>query len=137
MEKLLSIVIPVYNAEKYLHLSIESVLKNDYKNFELILIDDGSSDNSLEICKRFADSDKRIKVFTQENKGTSATRNRGLELAKGEYVAFLDSDDWVDKDMYSYLISILNKNPEVAYAECGKYGIIIREKKCCITNRNT
>lgn len=120
MEKLLSIVIPVYNAEKYLHLSIESVLKNEYKNFELILIDDGSLDSSFEICQHYANNDKRISVFRQKNKGTSETRNRGLELAKGEYVAFLDSDDWIDKDMYSYLISILEKNPDVAYAECGK-----------------
>lgn len=120
MEKLLSIVIPVYNAEKYLNLSIESVLKNDYKNFELILIDDGSSDDSLKICKRFADQDKRISVFTQKNKGAAETRNRGLSLANGEYVAFLDADDWIDKDMYSYLISILEENPDVAYAECGK-----------------
>lgn len=120
MQKLLSVIIPVYNVEKYLHLSVESVIKNDYKNFELILIDDGSSDNSLEICRKYAEQDGRISVYTQENQGVSKTRMRGMSLAKGDYLAFLDSDDWMDRNMYSYLISILDENPDVAYAECGK-----------------
>lgn len=109
---------PVYNAEKFLDISIPSVLNQDYRNIELILVNDGSTDNSLEICKKYADSDKRIVLINQENKGIAGARNNGLETAKGEYITFIDNDDWVDKDIYTYLINILD-NSDVAFAECG------------------
>jgi len=93
----ISIIIPVYNAENYLDRCINSVLSQTYKNFELILIDDFSSDKSLHICKEFAAKDTRINLLINEvNKGVSFTRNKGLNIAKGEFITFVDSDDWVN-----------------------------------------
>lgn len=97
---LISIIIPVYKAEKYLHCCVDSVLAQSFTNFELILIDDGSPDNSGTICDEYAKQDRRIKVFHQENQGVSAARNLGIEQAKGEWIAFIDSDDWVENTMY-------------------------------------
>lgn len=99
----ISIIVPVYNAENCLSRCVESLLGQSYTSFELILVDDGSSDNSLSICKRFA-ADKRVKIIHQENGGVSSARNKGLELAKGDYVAFVDADDWVNKDYLSSFV---------------------------------
>ena len=93
--KFVSIIVPIYNAEKYLEVCIQSILRQSHKNFELILVNDGSQDNSLEICKRLQKEDERIKVFTKENGGASNARNYGMEKATGEYVTFVDSDDIV------------------------------------------
>lgn len=101
-----SIIIPVYNREKILNKCIYSVLGQSFDDFELILVDDGSRDKSLEICNSFAKTDKRVKVITQENTGPSAARNNGLEHATGEYVVFIDSDDYINKD---YLLKINDK----------------------------
>lgn len=104
MTPLISVIIPVYNVEKYITVSINSILKQAYNNLEVILVDDGSVDNSGNICDNFAKSDNRIKVIHKANSGVSAARNTGLEEATGEYVCFIDSDDYVTegyiKDMY-------------------------------------
>ena len=98
MENLIiSIIIPVYNTEKYLQECIDSVRQQSYKNLELIFINDGSTDNSSVILDRAAESDTRIKIVEQENSGLSAARNRGMREASGDYIMFLDSDDWLDK----------------------------------------
>lgn len=96
---LISIIVPVYNAEKYLHRCIDSILAQTFSDFELLLINDGSKDNSGEICDEYAAKDSRVRVLHKENGGVSSARNRGLDNAKGEWIAFCDSDDWV-KDCY-------------------------------------
>lgn len=92
----ISVIIPIYNTEKYLEKCINSVISQTYENWELLLIDDGSTDNSGIVCDAFAKKDARIVVKHQENKGRSAARNKGLEIATGQYIMFVDSDDWVD-----------------------------------------
>ena len=100
MDELISVIVPVYNAEKYIEHCIQSLLEQTYKNFELILVNDGSKDRSLELCKAFAEKDRRVKVYDRQNGGASAARNTGLERMEGQYVVFVDSDDYVSK---SYL----------------------------------
>ncbi len=97
---MISIIIPVYNTEAYLSRCIQSVLNSYYKDFELILINDGSTDNSLAICQKFAARDSRIIVIDQDNQGVSVARNRGLEVCKGEWVVFVDSDDYISPDFF-------------------------------------
>ena len=87
----------------FLDKSIQSVLRQDYDNWELILIDDGSTDNSLDICLKYQELDNRIIVISQKNEGPSVARNKGLELAKGDYIVFLDSDDWLDTNLFKYV----------------------------------
>lgn len=93
-QPLISIIVPVYNVEQYLHKTIDSVLAQSYTNWELLLIDDGSPDNSGAICDEYATKDKRIKAFHKQNGGVSSARNVGLDNASGEWICFLDSDDW-------------------------------------------
>ncbi len=95
---MISIIIPVYNTEKYLARCIDSVLASTYSYFEIILINDGSDDRSLEICREYGDRDSRIKVITQENQGVSAARNRGIKESSGEWIVFVDSDDVISCD---------------------------------------
>jgi glycosyltransferase involved in cell wall biosynthesis len=90
-----SIIVPVYNVEQYLNTCIRSILQQDLTNFELFLLDDGSSDSSGKICDYFANKDNRITVFHSHNVGLSATRNTGISKSKGEYLWFIDSDDWL------------------------------------------
>lgn len=101
----LSVIVPVYNAENELKKSIESILSQTEKNIEIILVDDGSSDKSLYICKEFEKKDGRIKVIHQENSGVSVARNTGIGVATGEYIGFVDSDDWIELNMYERLLS--------------------------------
>lgn len=96
---LISIIVPVYNVEKYLDECVESILNQTYKNIELILVDDGSTDDSGEKCNTYKNRDKRVKVIHQENRGVSAARNNGLRLAQGDWVLFIDSDDMVDRNL--------------------------------------
>lgn len=96
----ISVVMPVYNGEKYLRESIESVLNSTFKNLELICVNDGSKDNSLEILKEYSEKDPRLVFISQENHGESVTRQNGLNLARGEYVAFIDQDDKIDPKAY-------------------------------------
>lgn len=110
MNSLISVIIPIYNVEKYLKRCVDSVLNQTYNNLEIVLVDDGSPDNSGKICDDYAKSDSRIKVVHKKNGGLSSARNAGLDIATGEYVSFIDSDDWVEKDLYKVLTDIANEN---------------------------
>lgn len=101
---LVSVIIPVYNASEYISKCIESVINQTYPNWELILIDDGSNDNSLEICKYYSSKDNRIITLTQKNSGPSAARNSGIAISKGKYVTFIDSDDYITKTYLSDML---------------------------------
>lgn len=103
LEPFLSIIVPIYNAEKYLRESIESILHQNYKDFEVILVNDGSKDSSLKICKEFECMDTRVRVISQENRGSIAARKKGISIAKGSYIGFVDSDDWIHPSMYEQL----------------------------------
>lgn len=105
----MTIIIPVYNAEKFLGACIESVIKQDYYNIEILLIDDGSTDSSSHICNEFARTDIRVKVFHQCNKGVSNARNRGLIEATGKYICFVDADDLVKKNYVSQMVFAMKK----------------------------
>lgn len=99
----ISVIIPVYNVETYLRKCLDSVVNQTLKEIEIIIINDGSTDNSLQIIEEYAAKDDRIKVINQANQGQSAARNRGIEIAQGEYIGFVDSDDWIDLDFYEKL----------------------------------
>ncbi|MGN0417215.1 glycosyltransferase family 2 protein [Anaerostipes faecalis] len=114
----LSIVMPVYNAERYLNLSIQSVLSQTYKNFELILVDDGSTDESLVLCKKYQILDSRIRVISQENKGISGARNTGIEHAIGKYITFIDSDDIIQSKMYEIMMKQMQSD-DLELIMCG------------------
>lgn len=100
MEPLISVIVPIYNVEKYLRVCLDSILGQTYTALELILVDDGSPDGCGAICDQYAAMDARIKVIHKENGGLSDARNAGLEIATGEYISFIDSDDWIDRDLY-------------------------------------
>lgn len=108
---MISVIIPVYNDEEYLHVCINSVINQTYSNLEIICIDDDSSDSSYDILQYFAKKDSRIKVLKNEhNKGLGYNRNRGLSVATGKYISFLDSDDWISPDTFEVLIEKAEKN---------------------------
>lgn len=104
MSPIISIIVPVYNVENYLRQCIESILNQKYQDFELILINDGSTDSSKKICDEYLKKDSRIKLRHKENGGQSSARNIGLDLATGKYIGFVDSDDWIHEDMYEKLV---------------------------------
>ena len=99
-----SIVIPVYNTKNYVENCLKSCLSQTHKDIEIVVVDDGSKDNSLQICQRIASNDKRIKVFSKSNEGVSSARNFGLMKASGDYVCFVDSDDTIDRDFVERLL---------------------------------
>lgn len=103
MQELISVIVPVYNVEPYLVECLDSIINQSYKNLEIILVDDGSTDQSGQICDRYGNTDKRIEIFHTPNTGLSAARNLGLTKAKGKYIGFVDSDDVIDSDMYKML----------------------------------
>lgn len=107
---LISVIVPVYNASKTLEVTIRALLNQTYNNIEIILVDDGSTDNSLEICNSLAGSDSRIKVIPQKNGGVSAARNTGLKYASGEYIGFCDADDFPFPTMFEHLYEVLTEN---------------------------
>ncbi len=104
-EYLISVIIPVYNVEKYLDECVESIVNQTYKNLEIILVNDGSTDHSPQICDEWAQKDSRIKVIHKKNGGTSSAKNCAIDIAKGDYIAFIDSDDFIDDDMFELLLS--------------------------------
>lgn len=117
---LISIIVPIYNVEKYLKKCIDSILNQTYENFELILVDDGSPDDCGKICDAYAQNDQRIKVIHKKNGGLSDARNAGIEIAKGEYIGFIDSDDYISPDMYKELMrGCLDNQADIAM--CGRY----------------
>lgn len=118
---LLSIIIPVYNVEAYLPACIESVLQQEYQHFELLLVNDGSTDGSLSVCEAYAERDKRIQVYSHPNRGQSGTQNRALDLCKGDLIAFLDSDDDILPDTYAAAIGQLVASPECDLVQFPSY----------------
>ena len=113
-----SIIVPVYNSGKYISRCIDSIVSQTFTNFECILIDDGSTDNSLLICERYHQSDVRIVVIHQDNSGLSATRNKGTELARGKYLCYVDSDDYIQNNMCEILIDAVHRS-EADVVCCG------------------
>ena len=107
---LVSIIIPIYNAEKTIERCINSILNQTYKDFELLLLDDGSTDTSGLICDSFAEKDMRIRVFHKENSGVSDTRNQGIAMAGGEYLQFVDSDDWLSPDATRFFMYTMTEH---------------------------
>lgn len=119
--KTVSIIIPVFNSEKYLADCIQSVISQQYTNIEIILVDDGSTDSSFEICERYRDTDSRIKLYRKENGGQGSARNLGLQKASGEYILFVDSDDTLASDTISANIRFLTENTAVDFVQFPTY----------------
>ena len=124
---LVSVIVPVYKAEKYIGACIESVIKQNFHKWELILVDDGSPDKSGEICEKYVKKDARIKVLHQSNSGVAHARNEGLKVAKGKYISFVDADDYV---LSTYLSSMLEYDADIvvsgfinSYAETAQYDV--------------
>ena len=131
-EDLISVIIPVYNVEQYLEKCLNSVINQTYKNLEIILVDDGSTDSSDQICDEYAKEDSRIMVTHKKNEGVAATRNLGISKSNGEYITFVDSDDFVDKDYINMLYKeIKNNNCDISTCQNVKFkkNIEILEKK--------
>ena len=105
----ISVIVPVYKAEQYLDRCVKSILEQTYQNFELILVDDGSPDNSPSLCDEWAKNDNHIYVIHKENGGASSARNAGLKIAKGSWIAFADSDDWLDRTALKTLYDLANQ----------------------------
>lgn len=133
--KLLSIIVPVYNVKSYLKKCVESIINQTYTNLQIILVDDGSTDGSQDICDEFAQRDSRIVVIHKENGGLSTARNVGMDRAKGAYIAFVDSDDWLEPNMYEALISQLEKH-EADIVACSFYECKGDEKKAVGDSKN-
>lgn len=115
---LISLIIPCYNAEQTLRKCLYSVIRQSYNNLEVILIDDGSTDGSAKIYEEFRLKDKRIKILKQDNAGVAKARNNGVEAATGEYICFVDSDDWVEPDYCTVLYNLLKEeNADIAIIE--------------------
>lgn len=110
----LSVIVPVYNAEQYLEQCIGSILGQTYIDFELILVNDGSTDNSVQICNAYSQKDSRVRVFSKENAGSTSARKYGIMQATGEYITFVDSDDWIDKEYYREVFSLIKQyHPDI------------------------
>lgn len=142
MSKHISIVVPVYNANNSLHYCIDSILNQTYSDFELILVDDGSTDESGRICDTYAIKDNRVKVIHQDNSGVSAARNTGIINAKGEYICFIDSDDYIDSTFLESLIQWKNIYPEYDNIWCcfqtlNQYYGEVLQTNCIATGRES
>lgn len=109
IKKLVSVVIPIYNVEEYLERCLDSIINQTYKNIEIILVNDGSTDNSYEICKKYEKNDSRIKIINKKNGGLSEARNYGIEAACGKYITFVDSDDYVEENYVKCLLECIDK----------------------------
>ena len=126
MEKV-SVIVPIYNVEKYLKKCIESIINQSYQNIEILLINDGSTDNCENICKTYQLSDKRIKYYKKENGGLSSARNMGIDHATGTYLMFVDSDDFIDSMMVEKLINLAKKY-DASIVECNYFEILENQK---------
>ena len=117
-EKLVSVIIPAYNIEDYIGRCLDSIISQTYKNLEIIVVDDGSRDHTGEILDNYAKKDRRIKVIHKENGGVSSARNKGIEVAEGDYIGFIDGDDLIEPEMYKILVDLLEEeNADIAH--CG------------------
>ena len=119
-EEEISVIVTIYNTEQYLTQCVDSILNQSYRNLEVLLIDDGSTDFSGKICDKYADADKRVKVIHKENEGVVKARKVGCQMAHGKYISIIDSDDWLDENMYQELYSLIKTN-NVDVAMCGRY----------------
>jgi glycosyltransferase involved in cell wall biosynthesis len=128
MDELISIIVPVYNVKKYLNKCLDSILYQTYQNFELLLIDDGSTDGSSEICDLYLKKDSRINVIHKKNEGVSVARNIGIQVAKGKYIQFVDSDDFLDENMTDYLMKEIDTNNSLTICNIELY---YKDKKNC------
>ena len=129
---LISVIVPIYQVEKYLDECVTSILNQTYPYLEIILVDDGSMDNSGTMCNQYALQDKRIRVIHQNNQGLSAARNRGLDIATGKYISFIDSDDYISPYFYEYLLNAMDTHPDARIVGCQYYtdenGIISEQR---------
>ncbi len=136
MEYLLSVVVPVYNVQDYLRQCLDSIINQSYRNLEIIIVNDGSTDSSYEICKEYALKDDRIVLLSQENKGLSAARNVGIKRASGKYIAFVDSDDWLTLDCYETVMKkmLVDDVDIVSYGIFKFYGdkVDVNLKECML-----
>ena len=107
---LISVIVPVYNVEKYLDKCVQSIVNQTYKNLEIILVDDGSTDHCPALCDEWAKKDERIQVIHKKNGGLSSARNTAIDVISGEYVIFVDSDDWIDLDMIASMLEFAETN---------------------------
>lgn len=121
-QSLISIIVPVYNAEQYLEKCLDSILAQTYSELEIILVDDGSTDTSGTICDAYAARDSRIIVHHQKNTGQAGARNYGLDIAKGEYIGFVDSDDWVAPEMYETMLACLLRH-QADVVVCSRFSV--------------
>lgn len=117
----ISVIVPVYNTEKYLHRCIDSILAQTFTDFEVLLIDDGSTDSSGTICDEYAAKDSRVRVFHKANGGVSSARNLGLDNAKGEWISFVDADDWVENNWLEILLEIISKDDDLKIVRFGYF----------------
>lgn len=128
---IISIIVPVYNAEKYLSNCLDSIINQYYTNLEIIVVDDGSTDNSYSICKKYAARDERIRFFHQDNKGLVCTRRFGIEQASGDYITFVDADDYLDLDAYSKVLSKME-----TFADIIIFGLVENYKDHIVIKKN-
>lgn len=123
---LISVIVPVYNVENYLERCLDSILGQTFRDLEVILVDDGSEDRSGEICRSYAREDARIRYVRQENGGLGRARNRGIQMAEGEFILFVDSDDYIDRRMAEILLDNLTSSG-ADVASCGVYNVFVRK----------
>ena len=136
MGEKISVIVPVYNVEQYLERCVDSIINQTYTNLEIILVNDGSTDNSGKLCDELAKKDKRIRVIHKENGGLSDARNRGIDEAESDLVGFIDSDDYIDRDMYEILLKNLN-NTDADLSMCALYDVYNNTPEAQVTNKET
>lgn len=133
MKELVSVIVPVYNVEQYLNKCVDSIINQTYSNIEIILVDDGSTDNSGKICDKYALNDKRVKVIHKSNGGLSDARNRGIDVSGGKYLAFIDSDDWIEPDMIEKMYNnAIENNADISVCQYE----IVYSREAVINNKS-
>ena len=136
MGEKISVIVPVYNVEQYLERCVDSIINQTYTNLEIILVNDGSTDNSGKLCDELAKKDERIRVIHKENGGLSDARNRGIDEAESDLVGFIDSDDYIDSDMYEVLLKNLN-DTDANLSMCALYDVYNNTPEAQVTNKET
>ena len=136
MGEKISVIVPVYNVEQYLERCVDSIINQTYTNLEIILVNDGSTDNSGKLCDELAKKDERIRVIHKENGGLSDARNRGIDESESDLVGFIDSDDYIDRDMYEILLKNLN-NTDADLSMCALYDVYNNTPEAQVTNKET
>ena len=136
MGEKISVIVPVYNVEQYLERCVDSIINQTYTNLEIILVNDGSTDNSGKLCDELAKKDERIRVIHKENGGLSDARNRGIDESESDLVGFIDSDDYIDSDMYEVLLKNLN-DTDADLSMCALYDVYNNTPEVQVTNKET